>query len=185
MIERIAISIALAASLWPQSTPIAPAGGARIQAIVTKTGLLSGKKHVLRWEKFAGRFSTSPAAVSLSVDAASVQVLDDWLGDAKKEDVRKETVGKKVLDTARHPSIQFDSTSVTGDTNGSFQITGNLTIRGIANPVTVTARKTADGYEGECRFPMSAFGIKPPRAALGAIGTADQIVLQFSLPGKM
>ena len=50
-----------AAAIWAQS--IVP-GHAKVEAIVEKTGLMSGKKHVLAWEKFDGKFSVSPASVA-------------------------------------------------------------------------------------------------------------------------
>lgn len=167
-----------------QTSVIEPAGGAWLELIVEKTGLLSGKRHVLRWERFEGGFSTAPPTARLSVEAASVRVLDDWLGDSKREDVRKETVGKDVLDTQRHARIEFVSTAVSGKVDGEFQIQGNLTVRGISKPVTLKAKRITGGYEGEAEFSMSAFGIKPPRAALGAIGTKDAMRLRFQIPSR-
>ena len=152
---------------------------ARVEVIVEKTGLMSGKKHTLRWEQFGGKFGVSPPTVELVVEAASVKVLDDWINDSKKEDVRKETIGKDVLDTAMFPQIRFVSTSVTGELSSAFQIIGNLSIRGITKPVTLAVKRTATGYEAEARFPMSAFGIKPPKAALGAVGTKDEMTMRF------
>ena len=167
-----------AAAVWAQS--IVP-GHAKVEAIVEKTGLMSGKKHVLAWEKFHGNFSVSPARVEFVVEAGSMKVLDDWIGDGKKEDVRKEAVGKDVLDVAKFPQIRFASTGVSGDTAAAFQVAGNLTVRGITKPVTLAVKKNAAGYEGETRFPMTAFGIKPPKAALGAIGTKDEMTIRFAV----
>lgn len=163
-------------AIWGQQ--IHP-GNAKVEGIVEKTGLMSGKRHVLVWEKFQGTFSLSPAKVELAVEAASAKVLDDWLGDGKREDVRKEVVGKEVLDASRHAQIRFVSTAVTGDTAGTFQVAGNLTVRGITKPVTLTVKRSGPSYEGETRFPMSGFGIKPPRAALGAVGTKDEMTIRF------
>ena len=167
-----------AAAIWAQS--IVPAN-AKVEAIVEKTGLMSGKKHVLAWEKFHGNFSVSPARVEFVVEAGSMKVLDDWIGDGKKEDVRKEAVGKDVLDVAKFPQIRFVSTGVSGDTASAFQVAGNLTVRGITKPVTLAVKKNAAGYEGETRFPMTAFGIKPPKAMLGAIGTTDEMTIRFAV----
>jgi polyisoprenoid-binding protein YceI len=121
--------------------------------------------------------------VELTVEAGSVQVLDDWINDGKKEDVRKETVGKDVLNAAKFPQIRFVSASVNGNISGAFQVAGELTIRGVTKPVTLAVKRGATGYEGETRFPMSAFGIKPPKAVLGAIGTKDEMTIRFSTTG--
>ncbi len=165
-------------TIWAQ--PIVPAH-AKVEAIVEKTGLLSGKKHVLAWERFDGTFAVSPPRVEFVVEAGSMKVLDDWIGDGKKEDVRKEALGKNVLDVAKFPRIGFVSTGVSGDTAGAFQVTGNLTVRGVARPVTLSVKRIGNGYEGETRFPMSAFGIKPPKAVLGAIGTKDEMTIRFAV----
>ena len=161
---------------WGQS--IVP-GNAKVEAVVEKTGLMSGKKHVLAWEKFDGKFTVSPARVEFVVEAGSLKVLDDWINDSKKEDVRKEALGNSVLDVARFPQIRFVSTEVSGDTASAFQVAGNLTVRDMTKSVTLAVKRTASGYEGETRFPMSAFGIKPPKAALGAVGTKDEMTIRF------
>ena len=46
--------------------------------------------------------------------------------------------GPKVLDTARHPVIRFQSTSFQGDLRGAT-VTGNLTLRGVTHQVTLNA----------------------------------------------
>lgn len=165
-------------SLAAWAGEIGPAN-ARVEAVVEKTGLMSGKRHVLRWERFSGRFTASPAAVELEVEAASVAVLDDWLNASKREDVRAETVGKNVLDAARHPRIRFTARALRGDPGAAFELPGELTIRGTTRPVTLTVRRDGAAYTGETRFPMSAFGIKPPRAAFGAVGTKDEMTVRF------
>lgn len=162
-----------------QEMKIQPGAATRVEAIVEKTGLYSGKKHTLVWDKFDGKFSVTPPKVELTVEAASVQVTDDWLSDSRKKDVKDETLGKNVLDTGKHPQIKFVSTGVTGDTATGFQVAGNLTVRGITKPVTLTVKRNGARYEGQTVFPMSGFGIKPPRAALGAIGTKDEMTIQF------
>lgn len=163
-------------AVWGQS--IVP-GNAKIEAVVEKTGLMSGKKHVLAWEKFDGKFTVSPARVEFGVEAGSLKVLDDWINDSKKEDVRKETLGKNVLDVARFPQIRFVSTGVSGETATAFQVAGNLTVRDTTKPVTLAVKRTPSGYEGETHFPMSGFRIKPPKAALGAVGTKDEMTIRF------
>ena len=166
----------IAAAAWGQS--ITPPT-AKVEAVVEKTGLLSGKKHVLAWEKFNGTMNLNPANVAFTVEAGSLKVLDDWISDGKKEDVRKEALGKNVLDTAKFPEIRFVSTAVSGDIGGAFQVSGNLTVRGITKPVTLAVKRNGASYEGQTQFPMSGFGIKPPKAALGAVGTRDEMIIRF------
>lgn len=177
MLSKLSIVLVLAGAVDAQSGKIAPGTGTKVEATVEKTGLMSGKKHTLVWEKFSGQFTQK--SVTLEVEAASVKVLDDWIGDAKKEDVRKETIGKDVLHADKFPRIQFASTSIAGNLEGTFEIAGNLTIRGITKPVTLSARKLSNGsYDAETTFAMSSFGIKPPKAALGAVGTKDAMTIR-------
>lgn len=165
-----------ALAIWGQQ--MVP-GNATVEATVEKTGLMSGKKHRLAWEKFDGKFAVSPPQVEFVVEAGSIKVLDDWIDDGKKADVRKEALGKDVLDVAKFPQIRFVSTGISGDMEKAFQVAGSLTVRGIAKPVTLFVRRTGSGYEGETRFPMTAFGIKPPKAVLGAVGTKDEMTIRF------
>lgn len=164
-----------------QTIPIASEGRNTLEAVVTKTGFLRGKRHILRWTEFAGTAQISPPSVEFTVRADSVQVLDDWLGEGKREDVRKEAVGKNVLNAAADPEIRFRSTKVDGSTEGELTVTGDLTIRGVTRPVTVRVRRNGGFWEGETSFAMTRFGIKPPSAILGAIGTQDSMTIRFRI----
>ncbi|WP_208348581.1 YceI family protein [Pseudaestuariivita rosea] len=46
--------------------------------------------------------------------------------------------GPSILDTARFPTITFRSTRVTGTVNDA-RLTGDITIRGVTRPITLTA----------------------------------------------
>ncbi len=152
---------------------------ARVEAVVEKTGLMSGKRHVIVWERFRGSYQEEAGTVEVEVEAGSAKVLDDWIGDGKREEVRKETVGKNVLDAERHGQIRFR-----GKRGADGRVAGTLNVRGVAREVALTVRKTAEGWEGETRFLMSWFGIKPPRAALGAVGTKDEMVIRVRVGGS-
>jgi polyisoprenoid-binding protein YceI len=181
---RFTLALLACFPLASQDYRIAPGGESRVEAIVEKTGLLSGKKHLLRWEKFSGTFSESSGAVSLTVEAASIVVLDDWIGDGKKEDVRKETVGKNVLHAEKYPQIRFASAGPAAGGPNEFTVNGSLTVRGVTKPAVLKVKKISEGvYEGECSFAMTAFGVKPPKALLGAIGTKDEMTVRFRIAG--
>ena len=68
--------------------------------------------------------------------------------------------GESMLDTARYPAASFTSTSVTRSGDRSLDIKGNLTIRSITQPITVTAMINGDidrAKRGD-RLPFSASG---------------------------
>src|SRR5688572_8765381 len=97
---KLTLCLVAVMAIWGQA--ITP-GNAKVEGILEKTGLMSGKKHLLAWEKFDGNFSVSPARVEFTVEAGSLKVLDDWIDEGKKADVRKEALGENVLDVAKFP----------------------------------------------------------------------------------
>ena len=158
---------------------LAPATANTVDLYVEKTGLMSGKKHWFRFPQLTGSFSTNPAKVELQFDVKAMQCFDTWLSEKDQKKVLEHALGKETLDVAKFPTVTFVSTAVDGD-----KVTGTLTIRGVSKPVTVTAKQAGEGqYEGLAVFKMTDFGIKPAKAALGAIGTKDEMTLQFKLTG--
>jgi len=91
-----------------------------------------------------GRFNTieaeldfdpaNPASLSLSgiIDAASID-----LNNASLEDRLRDT---EWFDATNHPQIVFNSTKVELRDDGSFLITGELSVRGITKEILMTAR---------------------------------------------
>ncbi len=169
----------LATAAWAADWKLAPATENTVDLYVDKTGIMNGKRHWFRFPQLTGTFSESPAKVELRFEAKALQCFDTWLNEKDQKKVLEWTLGKETLDVAKHPTVTFVSTAVDGE-----KVTGNLTIRGITKPVTVIAKKVAEGkFEGSAVFKMTDFGIKPAKAALGAIGTKDEMTLRFKLTG--
>jgi polyisoprenoid-binding protein YceI len=109
-----------------------------------------------------------------------MQCFDTWLSEKDQKKVLEHALGKETLDVAKYPTVTFVSTAVADGT-----VTGTLTIRGISKPVKVSVKQAGEGkYEGSAVFKMTDFGIKPAKAALGAVGTKDEMTLQFKLTGS-
>ncbi|MCX6595778.1 MAG: YceI family protein [Acidobacteria bacterium] len=154
---------------------IVPAPDAVFELEIDKTGLLSGKKHVFRFERYQGRFDET--SVSFSVEANSLKVLDDWKpASGALAKIREVTLGKDVLDAARFPEIRFEASAL-----GEGPVTGQLTVRGVAKPCVVTVQRSGAFIEGMAVVKYSAFGIKEQKAALGTIGTKDEMRVRFRL----
>ncbi|MEO0369936.1 MAG: YceI family protein [Pseudomonadota bacterium] len=92
--------------------------------------------------------------------------------------------GSKILNTADHPTIKFTSTRIEGSLRGA-QITGDLTIRGVTRPVTLTAglyRQQGTTRTDRSRLIVQLLG-SISRSAFGANGfpgfVADQIDLNI------
>ena len=169
---------------------IAPAEGTRFALEVEKTGLLSGKKHLILFEKYSGKLDYDPAApersqLTLDIEARSAVIKDDWSpAKGSLEKIYTEMQTSSVLDSAKYPKITFASERITPKGAGTFEVTGPLTIRNVTKPVTVQVTQKGDLYEGTAIVKLSDYKIKAPKAALGAIGTKDEMKVSFTLkPG--
>jgi len=166
------------------------AKGSVLRILVDKTGIYSGKRHILEFSGLDGKLvldESNPAAakVELQVKASEFELRDDWLSSKDSKSVSEYAVSDKVLDAGHHPVIRFQSTSVERLQADTWNVKGQLEIRGISKPVELLARQTGSGnalaFEGNANFGMKQFGIKPPSAALGLIGTKEQLRLEFRL----
>ncbi|WP_235995977.1 YceI family protein [Nonomuraea montanisoli] len=96
------------------------------------------------------------------------------------------------LDAAAHPYITFDSTAVKHEGGDSFEVTGELTIRGVTRQVTIPLDHTGTavdaqgltrvGFEGATVINRKDFGMTY-NAVLetGGVMISDRITLEFDL----
>lgn len=118
----------------------------------------------------------SGSQVNVTLNAAEAQAGALFMTSTMK--------GPNVLHTASYPTIEFTSTKVEGSLRGA-QITGDLTIRGITRPVTLTAglyRQQGTDRTDRSRLIVQLLG-SVSRSAFGASGfpgfVADQIDLNI------
>jgi polyisoprenoid-binding protein YceI len=166
-----------------------PAHGNGFTLEVTKTGFLSGKKHLLEFGRYEGRVrydKTVPAnsQVQFDVQAGDIVVKDTWVSEKDRIKIHDYAIND-MLQSKTNPLIRFMSTGAEAAGDG-VKLMGNLTVRGQTKPVVimVKVKEAGDGFvifEGQSRFRMTIFGLKPPTAALGTIGTKDEMVLTFLL----
>jgi polyisoprenoid-binding protein YceI len=173
----------LAANAQPVAYRIESGGENRIALEVEKTGFLRGKKHLFLFSRFEGKLmldSNAPgeARVELKIASASIECKDTWVSakDLKKIQEHAET---EMLAVKRFPEIRFTSTRVTAQGGNRFQVEGTLTIRDTGKPVTldVTLDPQMLVIDGRSVFKMSGYGMKPPSALLGTIGTKDEMTV--------
>jgi polyisoprenoid-binding protein YceI len=128
------------------------------------------------------------SSVTVTVETGSLEILEGTGGlkaltDADRAEIKRTLAGAALLDTAEHPTITFRSTRVTG-TPQSFEITGDLTVKGRTRPVTVYGKGDADGLlRCGATVTQSAWGIKPYTAFLGALRLADDVRVEFDGTG--
>jgi len=161
-----------------------------MELTVEKTGLLSGKKHLFTFRHFEGRLSFDPAepvssSVEIAIDSRSIECHDAWLSS---KDLRKvqEYANRDMLASERFPRLSFRSAKVSRPDGTQTRIEGLLTIRDATKQVRIsTTLVEASGqtlsFYGRAELRLTDFGLKPPKAALGAIGTKDEMVFEFAI----
>ncbi|MDT0547502.1 MULTISPECIES: YceI family protein [Streptomyces] len=141
-----------------------------------------------RWSGSAVVVADDPgrSSVTVTVETSSLTVREGIGGlkpltDADRAEIKRTLEGEALLHTAWHPTITFRSTSITG-TLPSFEITGDLTIKGRTHPATVHGGSDGDGMVcGWATVPQSTWGIKPYTAFLGALKLADEVRVEYAV----
>lgn len=182
----------LTAACLVQAQPVAyvvkPQPAHRMELIVEKTGLMSGKKHLFVFPEYQAQLqydATQPktSTIVMSLNAARMQCKDDWVSEKDLKKIEAEAKDK-ILDVAKYPEIHFRSTAIREQSSGRYLVEGMLRIRGMEKPalVAVNLRETPEGLaiEGESHVDMTAWGLKPPSAALGTVGTNKVMTFRFA-----
>lgn len=116
----------------------------------------------------AGGMANSSAAIT--IDAASI--------DTNVPQLDKMVKGDEMLDVARYPDIRFASTSFERTSETGGKLTGDLTIRGTTQPVTLDVKFNGYGvdpltkldtmgFSAEGSFSRSKFGLSTWFPAVG------------------
>ena len=196
MLLRSSLTLAFAAVIANAASvhyEIQPTGNSRLVLTVEKTGLMSGKKHLFLFERYVGTLSYDAASpersrVDLSIEAASAVCKDTWVSEKDRNKIQ-EVALRDMLAAETYPKLLFSSASVTRKGANSFDVQGMLTIRGIAKPATVSVvvhslDERISSVAGQAIVRLKDYGLKPPSAVLGAIGTKNEMTVEFLLaPG--
>lgn len=124
------------------------------------------------------------ARVNASIDVNSVTTRVAARDDHLKTD--------DFFDVKNHPTMKFVSTSITPKGNGRYNLTGNLTLRGVTRPVTLemTAPAGPVTVRGDTRLGASAsgtinrkdFGVKYHELLdTGGLAVADNVFIQLDV----
>jgi polyisoprenoid-binding protein YceI len=172
------------------SYQVGPQSG-RLLVKTARTGLGAKVGHdltieVTRWHGNVVADAAHPdrSSVTIEAEVGSFEVREGTGGvkpltDADRADI-KNTIRSKILNTARHPAIEFRSSQVSG-TEESFRIDGDLTIAGVTQPVTVEGRLDGDRAQGSAVIVQSRWGIRPYSAFLGALKLRDEVEVRFDI----
>lgn len=187
MTRPVAAALVLIPALFAQAQQyrIRPSESNRLELRVAKTGLYRGKVHVFTFPNYTGSLLYDPqkpeaSQASLTISARDIKLLDTWLS-AKDFKSVEEYALKDMLAAEKYPDIIFSSTAVRATDSAHFEVRGTLTIRGIAKPVVLSVGLNEKRFQGEATVRLTDYGLKPPKAALGLVGTEDEMKFSFRL----
>ncbi|OBB13741.1 S-adenosyl-L-methionine-dependent methyltransferase [Mycolicibacterium setense] len=133
------------------------------------------------WQAVVDREGEEPAAVEVTVDLDSLDVLRGEggmtpLSGAEKVLIRSNAL--KTLRTKRFPQAVFRSTEIDRD-GDLYRIAGTLEIAGHSGPQTLEVRVEADGdgwrIRGEAGVRHTDFSLKQYSMLMGAMKVADEV----------
>lgn len=173
---------------FPAHHVIQPSSDAILELTVEKTGLLRGKKHIFTFEKYRGTLAydqerPESSQVDVTIQSASLVCHDTWVNP---KDLRKiqDTALMDMLSAKHYPVMIFRSTSIRKTETNRFEAQGTLTIRELAKPAVIMLSLDAGPggkllLRGTSQIRLSDYGLKPPTAILGAIGTKNEMSPRF------
>ena len=110
------------------------------------------------------------------------------LSDKQREEINGNMRDEDQLSPKLFPNISFASTSVKPAADGTLEVKGKLSIRGVEKELTMPVTvKEKDGQfigTGNAVIRHTDFKFKPYSAALGAVKNQDEITLKVRLVGN-
>ncbi len=169
--------------------------------------LLSGMAHdhVLRAAQWTGTIVYHPGELSQCSISFSLPVselrndepamrelvgLGDAIPESDREQIHEHMLGEDQLHESAHPTIDFESTNCRGNGGlvGEIQVTGNITIRGVTQTVTLPVDFQVSDDQlyatGEFEFNHSDFNFEPYSAFAGALANSQRLYMAFDVVGQ-
>jgi polyisoprenoid-binding protein YceI len=183
---RLILLFSFPAVLAAETFTIHPSPSSHFALMVDKTGLFAGKTHQFLFERYVGtlkwdRQQPDNSEVTFSIESASAVCKDTWVDAKDLKKIETEALVNQ-LAAGRYPSIEFRSSAITRRPDGKFDVRGTLKIRAIEKPIVVNVQVgPGDALTGSAIVKLSDYNLKPPKAAFGAIGTKDDMRVEFTL----
>jgi polyisoprenoid-binding protein YceI len=186
------LTAAMAGSLSadPRHYSIQLNGANRFELHVFKTGLYHGKFHTFLLPDYAGALEYDPqklemSKVELAFATKAIKCVDTWLSSKDLKSVQEYAL-HDMLAADQFPEIRFTSSEIHPVGGNHFEVRGILKVRGIAKPasVDVILEKESEGmltFRGNATIRLTEYGLKPPKALLGTIGTKNEMEFAFSI----
>ena len=178
----------------PQQFSIQPNGASRFELHVFKTGLYRGKVHTFLFPSYTGTFkydAQRPEAskIELTLAANAMKCVDAWLNSKDLKSVQEYAINDMLV-ANQYPEISFTSSEIHRLATDHFEVRGTLIIRGTSRPSTVdvTLQETSGEalvFRGTATIRLTDYGLKPPKALLGTIGTKNEMEFAFTLEAEI
>lgn len=133
----------------------------------------------------------SRSSVSLSFQAGALKVTGR--GEPAKDvpKVQEKMLGPEALDVARHPTIAFRSTAVSGRASApqrwEVQVEGDLTLHGVTRRITLPLQVERAGdaltATGQTVIRHTDYGMKPISVA-GVVKVKNELTLDFRIAAR-
>lgn len=141
---------------------------------------------------FYGRFNEIKGAFNLNADKPEASTLDISIPvesvDTNNDGRDKHLRGSDFFSAAEFPTLSFKGREFKKTADNTFEVTGDLTVRGTTKPLTVTLKQTGTGpargggemigFDTSFSFKRSDFGITYGPQALG-----DEVTVMLGLEG--
>lgn len=131
--------------------------------------------------------SVEPASLQMTIKAGSLAVTDKISANDRQK--IETTMRDEVLEVSKYPDITFKSSEVnatkTGEGQYQARIQGEITLHGVARPLTINAQLGFGDKvlhaKGAFSLKQSNFGIKPVSVAGGTIKVKDELKFAFDI----
>lgn len=131
--------------------------------------------------------TVEPASLQMTIKAGSLAVTDKISTNDRQK--IESTMRDEVLEVSKYPDITFRSSEVnatkTGEGQYQARIQGEITLHGVARPLTINAQLGFGDRvlhaKGAFSLKQSSFGIKPVSVAGGTIKVKDELKFTFDI----
>jgi polyisoprenoid-binding protein YceI len=194
------VALAMVSMAWAQMT--APptykidTGRSRMEINAFKTGLFKalGHDHTIAAKSFSGTVqfdagNVKDSFVALSIDSASLTVVDLKISEKDRSEVQATMEGIKVLNVPAFPRIVFHSTHVSDWTRSGdgfkITLTGKLNLHGVEKevtfPVFISFQRNILRASGFVTIAQTDFDIVPIKAGGGTVRVKNQVKVSFDI----
>jgi len=150
---------------------------------VGKAGLFAAAAHEHRVDApiASGTINAVGAlpSVHFTVDARKLLVTPEKGVSEKDQAEIQANMQTKVLESATHPEIVFQSTEVRRNRDDAWKVSGELKLHGVTRSLTLDVARESGSYVGTARIKQTDFGIQIIKIGGGVVKVKDELEITF------